>query len=96
MWNPNSEIRSKLETYLGQRLEAYLNIGGLGSAAKLVGWYWPTSSGYRRPIRVDIHGYHDQRGKPDEEIYQYQKEIELEMMHTMKGTIISVTMIEKG
>jgi hypothetical protein len=80
LWNPNSEIRSKLETYLGQRLEAYLNIGGLGSAAKLVGWYWPTSSGYRRPIRVDIHGYHDQRGKPDEEIYQYQKEIELEMI----------------
>ena len=26
LWNPNSEIRSKLERYLGQRLEAFLDI----------------------------------------------------------------------
>ena len=79
LWNPNSEIRSKLETYLGQRLESYLDIGGFGSAAKLVAWYWPTSSGYGRPIRVDISGYHDIPPNIRPEIHQYKKEIELEM-----------------
>jgi len=60
LWNPNSEIRAKLERYLGQRLEAYLDVGGLGSMAQLVGWYWPDfSPGYGRgdPKMVDIRMY---------------------------------------
>ena len=80
LWNPNSEIRSKLETFLGQRLEAYLNIGGLGSAAKLVGWFWPSSPGYRRPVMIDIEHYHAKQINQDQKhIHQYRKEIELEM-----------------
>ena len=82
LWNPNSEIRVKLESFLGQRLEAYLNIGGLGSAAKLVAWIWPSSPGYRSPVKVDIAEYHDEQpGKQgfDKEVFQYRKEIELEM-----------------
>ena len=48
IWNPNSEIRAKLERYLGQ-LGAFLDIGGLGGMAQVVGWYWPDfSPGYGR------------------------------------------------
>ena len=42
IWNPNSEIRSNLERYFGQRLEAFLDVGG---------WVtWPKWSAGTGPI----------------------------------------------
>jgi hypothetical protein len=82
LWNPNSEIRSKLERYLGQRLEAFLDIGGLGSMAQIVGFYWPDfSPGYGRgePKMVDIRMYNQPPPQGDMDTYRYKLEVQLEM-----------------